>query len=166
MLTFPPAGPVVGPRPLDSLKEHGVARQQTLEISLDALLGSGSPKLSLRRTFATTLKLPEQAVKPPPIPRIYRNPVALAQEWQQRINSGEVESRAALARQLGVSRAHVTQVLRLLQLAPQVRDAVRALGDTTEGRIVGAHTLRALARLPDEEQERQVVGLIGGNLGH
>ncbi|MBI4311117.1 MAG: hypothetical protein HY681_04975 [Chloroflexi bacterium] len=43
-----------------------------------------------------------------------RNPLALAEEWQQLLDTGQVGSRAALARKLGVSRAHVTQTLRLL----------------------------------------------------
>jgi hypothetical protein len=45
--------------------------------------------------------------------RQQRNPVILAEEWQQRIVGGEVRSRADLARKLGVSRARVTQALAL-----------------------------------------------------
>jgi len=39
----------------------------------------------------------------------------LAYQYQNLLDSGEVETRAELARYLGVSRARVTQVLRRLQ---------------------------------------------------
>ncbi len=55
--------------------------------------------------------------------------MALAQEWRRQLDIGAAESRADLARQLGVSRAHVTQILRLLRLAPGAQEAVSALGD-------------------------------------
>lgn len=88
--------------------------------------------------------------------------MALAQEWQQRIASGEVPSRAALAREIGVTRAHVTQMLCLLQLASSVQEAVLALGDSIVGRQIGMHTLRDLPKLPIPEQERRVAELVQG----
>ena len=42
---------------------------------------------------------------------------------------GECASRADLARKLGVSRARVTQVLKLLGLAPEVLGTIAARGD-------------------------------------
>ncbi len=50
-----------------------------------------------------------------------RNPIALAQEWQQMLAAGERASRADLARRLGVSRARIPQVLGLLDLARTCR---------------------------------------------
>ena len=87
--------------------------------------------------------------------------MALARAWQRELDAGAAKSKADLSRQLGVSRAHVTQILRLLDLAPGARDAVMALGDPMEGRIVGGHTLRSLATLPAEEQKRRVSAIIG-----
>ena len=84
----------------------------------------------------------------------------LAQAWHDQIQNGKAKSRADLARQLGVSRAHVTQVLRLLDVAPSAKELIVALGDPIEGRIVGVHTLRSLAGLPAEEQERRVYRII------
>jgi hypothetical protein len=43
-----------------------------------------------------------------------RDPLHLARYYQSLLDSGQFESRAALARYLGVSRARVTQVLRRL----------------------------------------------------
>lgn len=51
----------------------------------------------------------------PPLTPPRGNPLALARFYQALLDSGKVESRAALARHLGVSRARVTQVLRRLR---------------------------------------------------
>jgi hypothetical protein len=48
------------------------------------------------------------------VPRERRDPLKLARHYQSLLDSGKFESRAALARYLGVSRARVTQVLRRL----------------------------------------------------
>ena len=53
--------------------------------------------------------------KGPPIPKQTRDLVKLARYYQSLLDSGQFESRAALARYLGVSRARVTQVLRGLK---------------------------------------------------
>jgi len=81
----------------------------------------------------------------PRIPR--RNPVALAQEWQRLLDTGQVSSRAALARELGVSRAHVTQVLDVLHLPLEELESILALGDPLAGKRAGIHTLRNQSRL-------------------
>ncbi|MBI4311119.1 MAG: hypothetical protein HY681_04990 [Chloroflexi bacterium] len=92
-----------------------------------------------------------------------RNPVALADEWQHPLDTGEVGSRAALARRLGVSRAYVSQTLRLLHMSPEAQQTILAWGDPVAGRHVGLHTLRALASLPLVEQERKVAALPKGS---
>jgi hypothetical protein len=55
---------------------------------------------------------PEPLVPAPP--RESRDPFKLARYYQSPLDSGQFESRAALARYLGVSRARVPQVLRRL----------------------------------------------------
>ena len=81
-----------------------------------------------------------------------RNPVGLALDWQQRLDSGEFVSKAELARQISVTRDHVTQVLSLLRLAPEMRSSILSLGDPIKGNGFGIHTLRSLLRLPADEQ--------------
>jgi biotin operon repressor len=53
----------------------------------------------------------------PPPPKESRDPLKLASYYQSLLDSGHFESRAALARYLGVSRARVTQVLKRLDHA-------------------------------------------------
>ena len=80
------------------------------------------------------------------------HPIALARCWQRRLDTGKVASRAELARQLGVTRAHVTQVPDLLRLAPEAQDMALAFGDLLNGKRLGVHALRSLANLPVEQQ--------------
>jgi hypothetical protein len=87
---------------------------------------------------------------------LYRNPVTLTQEWQGILTNGECPSPAALARQLGLSRARVTQVLQLLKLTPKVLDVVTDLGDPLPSSIVTERRLRSLAKLTVEEQCRRI----------
>jgi hypothetical protein len=73
--------------------------------------------------------------------------------------TGECPSRAALARQLGVTRARVTRVLGLLDLAPEVVHAVAALGDSLPRPIVSERRLRAVLTLPAGEEKRALAGV-------
>jgi hypothetical protein len=52
--------------------------------------------------------------EPKPAPKERRDPLKLARYYQSLLDTGKFESRAALARYVGVSRARVTQVLRRL----------------------------------------------------
>jgi hypothetical protein len=49
-----------------------------------------------------------------PAPKEHRDPLKVARYYQSLMDSGKFESRAALARYLGVSRARMTQALRRL----------------------------------------------------
>lgn len=95
-----------------------------------------------------------------PTSRQYRNPISLAQEWQSILADGKCASRADLARQLGVTRARVTQVLGLLDLAPEVVNILAALGNQLTRPIVTERMLRRLLNLPAEEQHRGLKELV------
>ena len=113
-----------------------------------------------RQNLLLHVRAARAAKKPVQLLKYYPNPLALAAEWESLINPGQIASRAPLARQLGVSRAHVSQAVRLLRLAPGVREAILALSDPIEGRAVGGHTLRSLTRLSAEEQECRVLRIV------
>ena len=76
----------------------------------------------------------------------------LALEWQARLDSGEAKNRAAIARQEGITRARVTQVLGLLGLAPEVQQHILDLPPKTTSRPVSERALRPLAQLPHPQQ--------------
>jgi hypothetical protein len=126
----------------------------------------GSPGKLKDRTFRAVFEFPVVKKKPKAIgykpSRLYRNPIILAQGWQKALENGDCSSPADLAGKLGVSRARVTQVLRLLNLAPEVLKAVAALGDPLSSPVVTERRLRSIVNLPPEEQRRRVDEILAG----
>jgi hypothetical protein len=92
--------------------------------------------------------------------RLYRNPIILAQEWQQALDGGEYPTQADFARKRGISRARVTQVLQLLNLAPDILNAIAALGDSLCSRTVTERVLRSLVHRSTEEQRLATSNLL------
>src|SRR5205085_2350595 len=66
---------------------------------------------------------------PPADPRPARVAAMMAQalEWEAPHDSGAVANQAALARDLGITRARVTQVLNLTHLAPDIQQTILSL---------------------------------------
>lgn len=126
-----------------------------------------SPNKLKDRTFRVVFELPSvkkksNALKAKPL-RLYRNPIALAQEWQRALGDEDCSSPADLARKLKVSRARVTQVLRLLRLTPEVLKVLVALGDPLPSPIVTERRLRPIVSLPAEQQRRKVNVILSGS---
>jgi transcriptional regulator with XRE-family HTH domain len=95
-------------------------------------------------------------------PKRHRNPVIVAQEWQEILNR-ENYTPADLARKLGVSRARVAQVLRLLRLAPDLLRQIAALGDYLSSPIITERMLRPIVDLSLREQEHYVTAILRRN---
>lgn len=76
------------------------------------------------------------------------------------LSAGECASRADLARKLGRSRARVTQVLGLLELTPEVVEALAALGDPLSRPIVTERGLRSFLNLPASEQKHVLQAIV------
>ena len=79
------------------------------------------------------------------VPRVARL-LALADRFQRMLDHGEVASMAEIAKLGRVSRAHVTQIMDLLLLAPDIQEEILCLPATKSGRDVV--TLREMRRLP------------------
>lgn len=60
------------------------------------------------------------------------------------LRSGKYASQTALGQRLGVSRARVNQMLRLLKLPPEVQEAVARMGDPLTSRKITERKLRNL----------------------
>ena len=79
------------------------------------------------------------------IPRISRL-MALAIRFDRLIKAGEITDQADLARLGNVTRARVTQIMNLLQLAPDIQEAILFLPRTVKGRDpIREHHLRPIA---------------------
>lgn len=62
-----------------------------------------------------------------------------------------------------MSRARVTQVLRVLRLTPEVLQELAALGDPLPSSVVTERKLRPIVNLPAEEQKHKVDAMLSGS---
>jgi len=105
---------------------------------------SGSPDCNIDRTFIYKFYF-KTAVKISSIPKkTYRNPIYLAKEFKEIIDSGKVKNQAELARIKGVSRARVTQILNLLRLDNNIIDNLEQIGDPMVKKIISERELRKI----------------------
>ena len=84
----------------------------------------------------------------------------LAKELQAALRSGNGKRPRDLATDLGVSRARVSQLLRVLRLSPRVLEAIEHLGDRWPTAVVGEHSLRNLVGLPETRQLLELKALL------
>jgi len=90
------------------------------------------------------------------IPRVSRL-MALAIRFDQLIRDGEITDQAELARLGHVTRARVTQVMNLLQLAPDIQEEILFLPRTTQGRDpVRERSLRPICAILDWREQREM----------
>ncbi|MEO0322730.1 MAG: hypothetical protein AAF447_07220 [Myxococcota bacterium] len=87
----------------------------------------------------------------PPIPTVVLL-LQRAEAFNEALATGAANSRAALARANGLSRARVTQLLKLMDLHPTVRAFVVSLPAGTGAHAVSERKLRAIAQLEPEAQ--------------
>ena len=84
--------------------------------------------------------------------------------WQELLDSGEAPSRAELARREGITRARVTQIMKLLALAPEIHEAIQALPAGTPEGLVTERKLRPLVGMTSMDQPGAFRALVRGRL--
>ena len=75
-------------------------------------------------------------------------------EWQALLESGEAFNQAAIARQEGITRARVTQVMGLLRLAPEIQQYVLSLPDMVRRPAITERALRPIAQLDNLSDQK------------
>ena len=104
-------------------------------------------------------KGPPSEVKPIPqgtMPRISRL-MALAIRFDHLIKSGAVTDQADLARLGHVSRARITQIMNLRQLAPDIQEDILFLPRTQHGRdLLRERMIRPIAAILDWRKQRRM----------
>ena len=104
-------------------------------------LGGKSPR---RRTQAATGRIPRVA-----------QTLALAHKIYAKIRSGELRDLADAARAIGITRARISQITKLLLLAPEIQEAILDLPPVTDGRDpVSERALRPIVAEPDWTRQR------------
>ena len=109
-------------------------------------------------TFATGLRGlrpgPRPEAPPGTVPRLACL-MALAIHFDTLIRAGEVADRAEMARLGCVSRARMSQVMALLQLAPDIQEAILHLPRTIKGRDpIRERHVAPIAADPDWQRQR------------
>ena len=104
-----------------------------------------------QRVTAPKVKTPSA---PPRVPHITKL-MALAIRLEHLLANGQVKDQAEIARAAGITRARVTQILNLINLAPNIQQAILDLEPTTdhvprfrEGEV------RQIAITPNWEKQR------------
>jgi len=88
------------------------------------------------------------------VPRVARL-MALAIRFERLVRDGDVADYADLARLGHVTRARVTQIMNLLNLAPDIQEAILFLSPVENGRDpVTERDLRPIASIPDWRKQR------------
>ena len=137
-------------------------REQRVEIALGpkGAFKNGNVGTLTRRVAADRVvsAIPPSRGKPKP-PKEPKTPrvVELLQkaiEWQTRLESGEASNQADIARQEGITRARVTQVLGLLRLAPEIREHVLSLPDVVRRPAITERALRPVAQLENVTDQK------------
>ena len=103
----------------------------------------------------------------PPVPKpsgrvpLVSRLMALAIHFDRLLQSGEVRDQASLAAVGHVTRARVTQIMNLLQLAPDIQEEILFLPKTEKGRdAVREGDLRPITMTLDWKKQRQMWRLI------
>jgi hypothetical protein len=97
----------------------------------------------------------ESAAKRGRLPRITQV-VALALQFQEMVDRGEIHKHADLARLGCVSRERISQLMALIWLAPDIQEEILKLPRVRNGRFpVSEVVLREIARLPQWDDQRQ-----------
>lgn len=117
------------------------------------MIKSGSPDWNIDRTFTSTLYFPHKPLKTNKINRIFRNPIYLAKEYKEMIDSGKAKNQVELAKLKGISRARVTQILSLLKFDSLIIQELEKLGDPLKSRIITERMLRPYVNKSFREQK-------------
>ena len=100
---------------------------------------------------------PAQVLRPARVAQV----LAMAHRLQAAINRGDYRDRADLARQLGFTRARITQLLDLILLAPDIQEQVLAL-EAVDGREpFSERVLREVLRAMEWKEQRRLWIAVG-----
>lgn len=110
---------------------------------------------------------PGQAPAPAPgcLPRVTRL-LALAIRFEKLISEGVVKDYAELAHLGHVTRARMTQIMNLLNLAPNIQEAILFLPRVEQGRDpITERDLRKIVAVSDWRRQRQMWNQLEGQQG-
>jgi DNA-directed RNA polymerase sigma subunit (sigma70/sigma32) len=100
-----------------------------------------------RRTYIKIGKPPVEKEK------IYKSPLMEAKRYQNLLNYPLINNQSDIARDLGITRARVSQVMSLLKLAPKIQKTLLDFKDQKMIRYFTEHRLRFLLTIDNSNQQ-------------
>jgi hypothetical protein len=136
-------------------------REQEVEVALGpmGIFEGGNVGILLRRTetdqVLSVVPLTRGNLKQPPGPNTPRVTELLrkAIEWRRQLDAGEVRSQADIARREGITRARVTQIMGMLQFAPEIQEQILYMPDAGRRPLITERTLRPIVTIPDHHDQ-------------
>ena len=142
---------------LDANVALGAATEATADSAQNLRVFTGTLRRTRRgRATAFTSEPPPPPREPVRRPAKVARLLAMAHKLQRPIDEGKVEDRAALARQLGVSRARVTQILDLTLLAPDIQEEILFMEAVDGVEPVSERALREIVWHESWMEQREV----------
>ena len=148
--------------------------KQTVEIALGpkGAFKNGNVGALTRNVAAdrvvSALPEPRGKLKPSKEPKTSRvvELLRMAMEWQRQLGAGEVSTKADIARREGITRARVTQIMAMLRLAPEIREHILAMPESTGRPAISERALRLAVQLESRyDQELRFRELVGKRRG-
>ena len=120
-----------------------------MRVELQVDLGNGrakQPAQGLTRPEGSNSRLDRQH-------RLARQ-IALAHHFDHLLRTGQVKDMAALASMTDVSRARISQIVNLLQLAPDIQDRILLLSPRGRDGMMSSQSLRKIALISAWDEQR------------
>ncbi len=114
-------------------------------------------RLSVRQRRDETGRHQDSASATAPQPRILRitRLMALAIKFQEMVNRGEVSDYADLARLGYVTRARITQIMNLLNLAPDIQEEILSQASPAVSSTLAERQIRSIAKIVSWATQRK-----------
>ena len=81
--------------------------------------------------------------------KVYESPLVEAKRYQNLLNDPLINNQSDIARDLGITRARVSQVMSLLKLAPEIQKALLGFEDQKMIKFFSEYRLRPLLPIMD-----------------
>jgi hypothetical protein len=135
-------------------------REQTVEIALgpkgafeNGNIGALKRRAPPSQVVSSTP--PDKPAKVPKTPRVVEL-LRKAIEWKTLLESGQIATQAEIACQEGITRAQVTQIMGMLRLAPEIREQILAMHDSSRRPQITERVLRPIGVItPYRDQLRE-----------
>jgi hypothetical protein len=136
-------------------------REQVVEVALgpDRAFENNNIGRLVRRIpadYEVSAVPPERSKKTPPRKPKTPNIIGLlkqAIEWQRRLDAGEAESQADIARRESLTHGRVSQLMSLLDLSPLIQEHILSMPKTIYRPAVTERSLRPIVRMPDHDAQ-------------